>query len=151
MGKLEQQGAEETGSFRRFPKPQAGPCGHLLHCPPRCLLLRQPQKAALGHTEMGQGGGQPRGPCLPLGKASLHPQLFRMMSGRLSPEPAPLFACSKQEGLTNGLELVQPQLEILLSCWSLVLPASCRCEHHLKAQARGHGNSQRRNMQCVRS
>lgn len=31
------------------------------------------------------------------------------------------------------------------------MPASCRCEHHLKAQARGHGNSQRRNMQCVRS
>ena len=64
-GKLEQQGAEEIGSFHRFPKPRAGPCSHLLHCH-RCLLLETAPEGSLGHTKTGQGGGRPRGPCLPL-------------------------------------------------------------------------------------
>lgn len=118
--KLEQQGAEEVGSFRRFPKPRAGPCSHLpcpLLPPPGDSPRRQPWTHRDGPRGWPAQGLLPA----PLGKAPLRPQLFRI-SGHLSPEPAPSI-CLLQTGSADRRfgNSFNPQLEILLSCWSLVL------------------------------
>ena len=111
----------------------------------RCLLLETAPEGSLGHTEMGQRGGQARGyPSIP---SSLGSCLVACPQSQL-PSVCPLQTGRADQRFGTRST---PSSKSYSPVGAWFLPASCRCEHHLKAQARGHGTSQRRNMRCVRS